>query len=150
MHKDFLHGVPALLKVYEACARRVIGEVPEANLIKLHRDAKKVSYLAYPTFWEDPHPSLEISFLVDLVAQRFHVTAFARRSNRPILHRKEEFIAPSHDKHAVFAALTRAEVEAGLYADPSAIGTEHQWRQALAARSVTLEGHALVPVNGPP
>lgn len=149
VHKDFLHGIPALLKVYEACARRVIGEVPEANLIKLHRDTKKVSYLAYPAFWDDPHPPLEVSFLVDLVAQRFHVTSFARRANRPILHRKEEFIASSHDKHATFAALTRAEVEAGLYADPSAIGTEHQWRQALAARSVTLEGHALVPVDGP-
>ena len=41
------------------CSRAVrtyLGEIAGANLIKLHRQSGKVSYLAYPEFETDPHP----------------------------------------------------------------------------------------------
>ena len=34
------------------------GEIEGANLIKLHRQSGKVSYLVYPEFETNPHPAL--------------------------------------------------------------------------------------------
>ena len=42
---DALESLEPLLRVYEGCARAYLGEVEEANLIKLHRHSGKVSYL---------------------------------------------------------------------------------------------------------
>ena len=131
IHKEALHLVPALLRVYEACARRIVGEIEEANLVKLHRDAKMVSYLSYPDFWENPHPPLASSFSVNLVEQKFDFRKYSNRKNRPILHRKETFIAPSHPHYDKFRLLTLNEEQAGLYKDTSVIGTEEQWSELL-------------------
>ena len=40
------------------CARTYLGEIEGANLIKLHRQSGKVSYLVYPDFETNPHPAL--------------------------------------------------------------------------------------------
>lgn len=135
VHVDAFEHVPAVLKVYEACARRLIGEVPEANIIKLHRDAKKVSYLAYPDFDDDPHPGLQRSDVVDLVAQALSTRRYPAMANVPILHRKEEFILRSDPRWEAFRALTTREEEAGLYADTSRIGYRDQWEAVLRAAS---------------
>ncbi|GFE51184.1 hypothetical protein So717_29370 [Roseobacter cerasinus] len=44
-----------VLRLYEGCARGYLGRVEGANIIKLHRDEPKVSYLSYPGFDNDPH-----------------------------------------------------------------------------------------------
>jgi hypothetical protein len=38
-----------------------MGTLDGANLIKLHRQSGKVSYLVYPDFEADPHPALRRS-----------------------------------------------------------------------------------------
>ena len=134
VHIDAFEHVPAVLKVYEACARRLIGEVPEANIIKLHRDAKKVSYLAYPNFNDDPHPGLQRSDVVDLVGQSLSSRRYPATVNVPILHRKEEFILRSDPRWEAFRALTTREEEAGLYADTSRIGYRDQWQEIVAIK----------------
>ena len=57
-HESALETLPPLLRLYEGCARGYIGRVEGANLIKLHTDEPKVSYLSYPNFESDPHPTL--------------------------------------------------------------------------------------------
>jgi DNA phosphorothioation-associated putative methyltransferase len=138
VHKEALHLVPAALKVYEACARRIVGEIPEANLIKLHRDSKMVSYLSYPDFWENPHPPLYSSFTVNLVNQSFQFHGYAKRTNRPILHRKETFISTLDPRHSKFEQLSKEEEQAGLFKDPSFIGTEFGWSNQLKANGITI------------
>jgi DNA phosphorothioation-associated putative methyltransferase len=44
-----------LLRVYEGCARALLGQMDEANIIKLHRVSGKVSYLVYRGL-EGPEP----------------------------------------------------------------------------------------------
>ena len=58
VHRTALDSLDPLLRVYEGCARAYLGEIEGANLIKLHRQSGKVSYLVYPDFETDPHPAL--------------------------------------------------------------------------------------------
>jgi hypothetical protein len=49
-----------MLRIYEGCARALVGDIDEANLIKLHRFSGKVSYISYPDFEKKPHPALRL------------------------------------------------------------------------------------------
>ena len=143
IHKEALHLVPALLRVYEACARRIVGEIEEANLVKLHRDAKMVSYLSYPDFWENPHPPLASSFSVNLVEQKFDFRKYSNRKNRPILHRKETFISPSHPHYDKFSNLSIEEENVGLFQNPELIGHEEAWRKIMADKGLIITNHQI-------
>ena len=61
VHRTALEALDPLLRVYEGCARAYLGTLDGANLIKLHRQSGKVSYLVYPDFETDPHPALRRS-----------------------------------------------------------------------------------------
>jgi DNA phosphorothioation-associated putative methyltransferase len=50
VHRSALDELDPLLRVYEGCARAYLGEIEEANILKLHRFSGKISYLAYPDF----------------------------------------------------------------------------------------------------
>src|SRR5262249_47658118 len=48
VHVSALGRLPAVLRVYEGCARSYVGAVEAANIVKLHRLKPQVSYLCYP------------------------------------------------------------------------------------------------------
>ena len=143
VHTSALPNLPPVLRVYEGCARRYIGAVEGANVIKLNRRTPKISYLSYPDFERDPHPALSESLVVQL--QTFDVRYFDYRDSDspPILHRKEEFVSADHPLREKFARLTRQEERWGLFAHPLAIGTRNKWNQLLADKGVYLSGNRL-------
>jgi DNA phosphorothioation-associated putative methyltransferase len=144
VHISATSQLPPLLRVYEGCARALIGTVDGANVIKLHRDSPKVSYLCYPKFEKDPHPGLSASLLVNLQTLRVTYREYAASHNPPILHRKEEFLASDHPLRLKFARLTVQEERHRLYEESHAIGTRVGWETALRERGVRLAGHRLV------
>ena len=113
VHESALQGLPPILRLYEGCARRYIGRVEEANLIKLHTEEPMVSYLSYPEFETDPHPGLAVSLTVHLQTFRLRERNYRTSSNPPILHRKEAFVLPDHPLQAKFARLTQQEESKG-------------------------------------
>ena len=144
VHTSALHGLPALLRVYEGCARALVGSVEGTTLVKLSRAEPQVSYLQYPDFDADPHPALKRSVVCDL--RRLHVSIrdFSERPNPPILHRKELFIADDHPKRDMFARLTEAEERRGLYMDAARIGTRAGWDAVCDEAGVELRGHRVI------
>jgi len=144
VHVSSITELPVLLRVYEGCARTLLGDVPGAAVVKLRRDKPKVSYLCYPNFDGDPHPALRETFVADLRTLRTHHRDYAQTDNPPILHRKECFVAEAYPGREEFAALTLAEADAGLLADAADIGTAHAWQQRLAASGFAIVGHRLV------
>lgn len=144
VHISALEVLPPVLRLFEGCARGYLGQPEGANLIKLHREEPKISYLSYPAFESDPHPALASSLTVHLQTFRVRYRDFQSRANPPILHRKELFVAPDHPLHAKFARLTRIEEQKGLYEDTSRIGTRDGWNEALAQRGLYLKGHRLL------
>ena len=144
VHATALSELDPVLRLYEGCARMFIGSVEGANIIKLHRGAPQISYLAYPDFERDPHPALHSSLLVPLQSFRVDTRYYDASSNPPILHRKEEFVAADHPLRAKFARLTAQEERYGLYAHPQRIGTRDGWSAALAERQLALRGHRVI------
>ena len=144
LHIDSLQHAPAILKIYEACAKRIIGEIPEANLIKLHRDTRKVSYLSYPQFDTEAHPELAESFIVDLSALKYKRIRYDSERNVPILHRKETFLHKTDYRFDTFAKLTKSEEEAGLLESTSEIGYRDQWRSLVTQKGFGIHGNSLL------
>ncbi len=143
VHVSALPHLSPILRVYEGCARAYVGSIAEANLIKLHFDIPQITYLAYPDFETEAHPTLAGYLLVPLHGHSLRYCDYGSSENPPILHRKEAFVHSEHPLHLTFAALTKAESEAGLYADTSRIGTRQGWAKSLLASGCTIVGHQL-------
>jgi len=143
LHADGLGRLPPILRVMEGVARRLIGEVDGAAVVKLHLDRPAVSYLEYPGFDEIAHPALRSGYIVGLDPFGCDFRDYSRHRNPPILHRKELLLADDDPRRKRFAALTRQEERAGLYANPASIGREEAWNELLASQGVAIEGHRL-------
>jgi DNA phosphorothioation-associated putative methyltransferase len=148
VHRDACHLMPVVLRLYEHCGVIAAGRIPDFTLVKLSHDRKAVSWLGYPEFDSDPHPKTAWSYQVSLPDFETRYQDFSTRANRPLLHRKEEFIGRDDPRRAKFERLTKAEVKAGLYAHPHLIGTEDGWAAELARCGVTLRGHRLIRHQG--
>lgn len=94
-----------------------------ANLIKIHRQSRKLSFLVYPEFNHDPHPALLRSPRVNLRTRQIDSNDYAQSTNPPVLHRKETFLAVDHPLHDKFARLMQREETNALLDDTATIET---------------------------
>lgn len=143
VHASALGHLPPVLRVLEGCARTLVGSVPGANLIKLHREEPLVSYLSYPDFDTDAHPTLARAIVVNLRRLSIGMRDYSRSRNPPILHQKEEFLASDDPRRQRYERLTASEERHGLYGHPERIGTREGWRQVLDRQGVHIRGHRL-------
>lgn len=144
VHQSGLRDLPAVLRVYEGCARAYIGEIEGASVIKLYRQSPRISYLAYEDFDSDPHPVLKGSFLLRLDDLEASYRSYEESDNPPILHRKELLVPLDYPRRETFARLTQAEEDQGLYDEPTRIGWKNSWAQLLEAKGLRYKGHQLV------
>ncbi|PSB29143.1 DNA phosphorothioation-associated putative methyltransferase [Stenomitos frigidus] len=143
IHISALPSLDSTLQTYEQLARRYLQEPIAPTLIKFSTAQPKISYLLYPDCEIDPHPALEQSIQVDLSTGLVSSRDYRDTDNPPVLHRKENFIAPSHPHYSEFAALTRQQDRLGLLNNSRELGTRFGWQQRLAAHHVELHGHRL-------
>ncbi len=146
---DHSGALPAKLRVTVSELRKRLEIGPEFSLLKFHTTSPKISFLAYPDFDKDPHPSLAESIIVDLVTGKIRRDDYRGRENPPILHRKETFLPATDPRYAKFARLTREEENAGLLDETSRIGFRLNWERLLAGRGLRLKGHRLVTLETP-
>jgi DNA phosphorothioation-associated putative methyltransferase len=144
VHRSALESLAPLLRVYEGCARAVLGEVEGANVIKLHRMSGKVSYLVYPDFERDPHPMLMRAVKLAMRTQELYSYEYSASENPPILHRKETFLETDHPLYQRFARLTQQEEKRDLLVDSASIGTKLAWEERLRKSGIAIRGHRLV------
>lgn len=147
VHISALNQLPPILRVYEGCASAYIGDIEGTNVVKLHRKHPAVSYLSYPSFDGDPHPSLVRSLIVFLDGPTARYRDYSQSENPPILHRKEELLALEHPMRQKFERLTRQEERWNLYADTSSIGTRDGWRAQLTKYGLAYRGHRLIRIR---
>ncbi len=137
-------AIPAKLRITVGELRKRLAVGAVFNLLKFHTASPKISFLAYPTFEKDPHPTLQEAVIVDLVTGKVRRDDYRGRENPPILHRKETFLPIGHPLHAKFARLTKEEEKAGLLEETTRIGFLLNWQRLLAERRLSLKGHRLV------
>ncbi|MCQ3812168.1 MAG: DNA phosphorothioation-associated putative methyltransferase [Acidimicrobiia bacterium] len=147
VHESALHDLPHVLRVYEGCARWLVGEVDGANIIKLATDKPKVSYLEYPDFDKNPHPALRRTTFVRIGALDIDERDYSASENPPVLHRKELFVGDDYLCREKFDRLTKQEERFGLLDDVKSIGNLLGWQQRLDQRGVTLRGHRVIRIK---
>jgi DNA phosphorothioation-associated putative methyltransferase len=147
VHSDALGHLSPVLRVYEGCARTLVGNVETANIIKLHIQEPKISYLAYPEFEDQAHPALRFSLLAHLGTFQLDRRDYSESANPPILHRKEEFVSRDHPMRPRFARLTKQEVAHGLFEHPTDIGTRRAWEAILHEKGLRIKGHRLLKIS---
>ncbi|MEU8276572.1 DNA phosphorothioation-associated putative methyltransferase [Microbispora bryophytorum] len=144
VHRRAIHRMPVMLRLYEHCASIAAGRPADWTIAKLRHQGRGVSWLDYPDFDADPHPRLLSSYTVDLRTLKSSYLSYANSTNRPLLHRKHEFLAADDPDAPKYRRLTDAEIKAGLYEQPHLIGTEDGWQEALSRCGRMLRGHRLL------
>ncbi|MGW4967262.1 DNA phosphorothioation-associated putative methyltransferase [Nonomuraea sp. NPDC004186] len=144
VHRRAIHRMPVILRLYEHCASIAAGRPADWTVAKLRHQGRGVSWLDYPDFDTDPHPRLLSSYTVDLRTLKSSYLSYANSTNRPLLHRKHEFLTADDPDAPKYRRLTDAEVKAGLYEQPHLIGTEDGWYEALNRCGRVLRGHRLL------
>ncbi|MEU6996692.1 DNA phosphorothioation-associated putative methyltransferase [Nonomuraea sp. NPDC046570] len=147
VHRRALDHMPVVLRLYEHCASLAAGRPQEWTLAKLRHQGRGVSWLDYPEFDSDPHPRLRSSYMVDLTTFKTSHMSYEQSENRPLLHRKHEFLHPDDPDVPKYRRLTESELRAGLYAKPHLIGTEQGWEAELLRCGRQLRGHRLIKRN---
>jgi DNA phosphorothioation-associated putative methyltransferase len=137
---EYLHF---LLRIFVGCANVLAGELPEANIVKINRKEKKVSFLVYPNFDDSAHPALAQSIKVNLQNRFVDIYDYFDSNNPPILHRKELFVDREYPNREKFAKLTIAEEDAGLFQNNISIGNRLQWEENLSKMGYQIKGHTL-------
>jgi len=127
-------SLPALLKVSVFAARQIVGEV-DYDILKIAMDGRKVSFLKYKDFDEQPHPELLHSVRVHLPTASYVIRDFSASENPPLLHRKETLVDTEYPEYRIFAELTRQEEQLGLLSQPH-IGFRKQWLNLLDEHQV--------------
>lgn len=144
VHRSAVSKIPVVLRLYEHCGFIAAGRPEAWNILKLDHRGRRVSWSSYPQFERSPHPTLDSTYAVDMSSLEATFQRFGDRSNRPLLHRKEEFLDPMDPAAVKYRRLTAAEVRAGLYSNPTIIGLEIGWESELQRCGVELRGHRLV------
>lgn len=133
-----------LLKLYEHCGAVAVGRPAHWDLVKLSHEGRSVSWLGYPDFDRDPHPRLAWSYNVDMHTLEGSYRSYLDSDNRPLLHRKHEFLSADDPDSPKYRRLTDQEIRAGLYEQPHLIGNERGWKSALSTSEVQLRGHRVI------
>ncbi len=135
--------------LWQTIRRAEAAAKPDANwnLLKVHTKECGLTFLTYPGFDAEPHPALAQATKINFKTGSVTHTDYSKRANPPILHRKETFLVPDDPRAEKFAALTRAEEEAGLYREPSTIGLQVQWTTLLRRLGYSYSNHTLLKVQ---
>jgi DNA phosphorothioation-associated putative methyltransferase len=144
VHRRAVPKLPVVLRLYEHCGFVAAGRPDGWNILKLDHRGRRVAWSSYPEFDVDPHPTLDWTYGVEMTSLEGTFQRFGDRANRPLLHRKEEFLAPDDPLVEKYRRLTVSEVRAGLYANPTLIGHEEGWEAELQRCGVALRGHRVV------
>ena len=140
VHKQYINQLSPILRVYVGCAQVLVGEIEEANIIKIHKHSGKVSYLVYDNFDQDPHPALQETVIVMLRTLYIKTRLYRESSNPPILHRKETFVLPDYPNYDKFKSLTNSEEKKSLL-PAQGIGFRDQWNAHVKKYGYEIRGH---------
>jgi DNA phosphorothioation-associated putative methyltransferase len=141
-HRSAEEQLPPLARLQIFAARQIVGEVG-FDLLKLSADGRKVSFLSYPKFDSEAHPSLHSATSIYLPKTDYSYRDYAGSENPPILHRKDTLVDNTYPLYEKFASLTAQEDKHGLLSR-SDIGLKQTWERILLEAGLHIKGHRLL------
>ena len=143
VHVSALDQLDPLLRLYEGCASRTIGRPEEATVVKFHVQKPQITYLMFPEFDREPHPTLKTSMAIALQDLYVRYRDYDP-DNPPLLHQKDQTLAPDYSAYAKFAKLSQQEQKWGLLDNVKAIFDRRGWERCLLDHGAELQGHRVV------
>ena len=142
IHRSLLDDLEPMLRIYEGCARALVGDVEGANIIKLHRHSGKVSYIVYDDFEKHPHPAMSLRVKVSLPTLSIDFFDYSDWDDPPVLCRKELFVRDDDPLYKRFAQLSRQELRYDLITeDETQMNRKSHLELRFRERGLTLKGH---------
>lgn len=155
IHISALEQLHPLLRLYENLAHRLYDQAVSrekadakiTTLIKFNFDKSTISYLYYPDFDINPHPSLKTSISINMNDGKVEQRNYSSNKNPPVLHRKETFVTPEYPHYQKFAKLTTDEIKLGLLDNTRLIGTIQGWLNHLKNHGIEIQDHHVIQHN---
>jgi DNA phosphorothioation-associated putative methyltransferase len=141
-HRSIVDQLPSLSRLQIIGGAQIVGEI-EYDVVKLSADGRRVSFLRYPRFDVDAHPSLAHSLVIYLPKAAYNFRDFKDSDNPPILHRKDALVDETYPLYQKFHALTSQEEKKLLLSRPD-IGHKQAWEHVLEEARLVVRGHRLL------
>ena len=141
-HRSIVDQLPSLSRLQIVGGFQIVGEI-EFDIVKLSADGRKVSFLRYPRFDTDAHPTLAHSLSIYLPKAEYSFRDFKDSDNPPILHRKDVLVDDTYPLYQKFRALTKQEEKKSLLSRPD-IGHKKAWEHILEEAGLVVRGHRLL------
>ncbi len=126
---------------------RVVGQIDEANVLKLHRFSGKLSYLAYPDFETNPHPALTLRVKVTLPSLSIDQYDYAGWEDPPILCRKDELLPKDHELYTKFRKFSQQEENRGVLTAKATFDRRSDLDLRLRDLGLRIRGHQLISLR---
>ncbi|WP_068740006.1 DNA phosphorothioation-associated putative methyltransferase, partial [Oleiphilus sp. HI0117] len=138
-HKDSFDTIDGVLRDFLIRISTAIKlTTDEWNVVKLYKRSFRISFLNYPSFFDEAYPSLHTSNTVNLVEKSVKESKYTTSDNPPILHRKELFITEDHPRYEECCHITQEGEAAGLYDNTHIIGFKSSWERLIEQKGYTL------------
>jgi DNA phosphorothioation-associated putative methyltransferase len=144
IHKSALSLMPDSLRAWvENIAGKFDISESEWHILKLFKRDFKLTFLSYPSFFDEPYPPIISSYTINLNTDSLRLADYSSSDNPPILHRREAFLAPDHPNRDDFSSFTREGEEIGLYENTRIIGFKKSWERLIKKKGyfLTEVGH---------
>ncbi len=148
VHRSAISSLDPILRVFEGCARAYLGDIEDANVIKLHRFSGKVSYLVCPKFDSHPHPPVRRTIKLSLRNLYLQCIDHSENKNPLLLDRKEKMIEPDHPWHTRFLRFSIQEMQHGLIEEGRDMLSVEQWQTKFQESGLMIRGYRLLYQEG--
>lgn len=148
LHRSAVETLEPVLRVFEGCARAYLGDVDDANVVKLHRFSGKVSYLAVPKFDELPHPPVRRTIKLSLRNLWLQCIDHTENKNPLLLDQKERMVEADHPWRTRFARFTIQEAQHGLLEELDDMLPALEWHLRLKDAGLMIRGYRLLYRDG--
>lgn len=100
LHTSLVERLPAVLRVYIACATALFGDVRDVDLVKLHISSGKVTLMRFDDFANKPLPAMTERIKVKLKEQDMDIFRYGEEFPEPLLYEKSRFINEEFPNYA--------------------------------------------------
>lgn len=148
LHRSAIACLEPVLRVFKGCAKTYLGDVEDANILKLHRFSGKVSYLACPKFESHPHPPIRRTIKLSLRNLFLQCIDHTENKNPLLLDQKEKMIEGDHPWHERFSRFSSQESQHGLLDDLDDMLLATQWQNRMNEAGLMIRGYRLLYQEG--
>lgn len=144
LHTQLLSRLPAILRVYVGCAATLYGDAADADLVKIHIDSGKVTFMKFDLFLESALPRMKERVKINLRTQYLQRFEYGADYPPPLLFLKSRYLNEELPHYAEQLSFDE-QIQSLADLDLAQYGpSEVQFNELLKSRRLWVSGFQLV------